>query len=51
MVSYNDNSKELEYNDITLCFDLNISKMLNMLYCAIYNSKLDIPKDVDILCL
>jgi hypothetical protein len=44
MVSYNDNSKELGYNDITLCFDLNISKMSNMLYCAIYNSKLDIPR-------
>ena len=51
MVSYNYNSKELEYNDITLCFDLNISKMLNILYRAIYNNNLDISKDVDDLCL
>jgi hypothetical protein len=50
MVRYNYNSKELEYNDITLCFDLNIS-MLNILYCAIYNNNLDISKDVDNLCL
>jgi len=51
MVSDNNRSKELENNDINLCSDLNKIKRFKMLYCARYDNKSNIQKDVDILCL
>lgn len=51
MVSDNNNSIELENNIINVCSDLNISKMLKMLYYVRYSNKLDIPNGVENLCL